>query len=270
MAPRRPPGRPTGFHGLLWGSRANPPPMLPTPGDGDAFRNARWTTAAPPSHAQGKINVRIPALFGGHARMVCRPLHQEPIPADVPYLHANPVLAAAWNVRLAAVRHPRVGLCWRGSAGVELYRTGAASHTDQRSIYPPATLLPLVHTLAPTATLVSLQKPLLPGDRTTLPLLYFDDTLLASFEQTAALMANLDYVISIDTSIANLAGAMGLPGSVFVPPWPDRRWDGTWYPTLRIARCNQPHHWAPAVAAVARIALAELAAWPNLPAPRRT
>ena len=82
-----------------------------------------------------------------------------------------------------------------------------------------------------------------------------------SFDDTAALVANLDLVITVDTAVAHLAGAMGKPVWVLLPAGPDWRWllgreDSPWYPAMRLFRQRAPGDWAEVIGRVAR-ALAE-------------
>ncbi len=85
---------------------------------------------------------------------------------------------------------------------------------------------------------------------------------LNDFADTAALIANLDLVISSDTAVAHLAGAMGKPVWVLLPVAPDWRWmlhrsDSPWYPTMRLFRQEKPGTWEPVVRRIAET-LAEL------------
>jgi hypothetical protein len=167
------------------------------------------------------------------------------LPGAVPYLHADPELTAAWRARLAAVdiQGPRVGLVWAGNPG---------KVADARRSLPADRLAPL---FVDGAHFVSLQKngPATPAD---LPLTNFMGE-VADFADTAALVANLDLVISVDTAVAHLAGALGKLVWVldrFDPCW---RWlagrrDSPWYPTLRLYRQPTPGDWAPVLAEVLR------------------
>jgi tetratricopeptide (TPR) repeat protein len=171
----------------------------------------------------------------------------ETIPSAVPYLHAPPMGVIAWNARLGPnKRRPRIGLAWRGMP----------THKNElnRSIRLSA-LLPLFDI---DATFVSLQKDVRPDERSTLnehgDLLHFGDA-LTDFSETAALIANLDLVISVDTSIAHLAGALAKPVWILLPFTPDWRWllhrlDSPWYPTARLFRQDGSRAWDSVIARV--------------------
>jgi ADP-heptose:LPS heptosyltransferase len=122
-------------------------------------------------------------------------------------------------------------------------------------------LLPL---LDADAKFVSLQKDVRGDDAATLrdrsDVLDFSDA-LRDFSDTAALIANLDLVISVDTSVVHLVGALGKPVWVLLPFIPDWRWlldrdDSPWYPTARLFRQDETRSWAPVVARV-RAALSD-------------
>ena len=175
----------------------------------------------------------------------------ETIPATVPYLTADPRLSAAWRARLAPLPGLRVGLAWAG--GVRPDQPELAAVDARRSI-ALARLAPLA--AIEGVSFVSLQK----GDAaaqaappTSLALHDFTGE-LADFADTAALIANLDLVISVDTSVAHLAGALGKPVWLlnrFDPCW---RWllgrdDSPWYPTLRQFRQPSSGDWDSVIAA---------------------
>jgi hypothetical protein len=111
----------------------------------------------------------------------------------------------------------------------------------------------------------ALQKELTDADRATLatqPALAAHDAALADYADTAALIAQLDLVISIDTSVAHLAGGLGVPVWVMLPHSPDWRWlegrpDSPWYPSARLFRQAARGDWDGVVARVA----AALADW---------
>jgi hypothetical protein len=193
------------------------------------------------------------------------------IPCAVPYLTAEPALVDHWARRLPPTRDLRVGLVWAGQA-----RPWLAGFTglDRRRSTDLATLAPLAAVSG--VQFVSLQKgeaarEAKSADRALNLLDVMDD--VRDFADTAAIVANLDLVISVDTSVLHLAGALGKP--VFLLDrydncwrWLSRREDSPWYPTLRIFRQERPGAWAPVIARVAA-ALARMAAERSVPAESR-
>lgn len=162
------------------------------------------------------------------------------IPAEVPYLRSDPVRVAAWRERIGpAAGQPRIGVAWSGSGAIR---------NDKRSMLLPD-LLPLV---GGWAEWVSLQKELSEADAeliaTRADIRHFGPE-LADFADTAALVELVDLVVTIDTSVANLAGAMGKPVWIMLPFAPhDWRWlldreDSPWYPTARLFRQSSPGDW---------------------------
>jgi tetratricopeptide (TPR) repeat protein len=155
------------------------------------------------------------------------------IPADMPYLPAVPDSGIeAWENRLGARTRLRVGLVWSGDP----------SHVNDETRSIP--LRTLSRILDVDATFVSLQKNPRPHDaavlreRSDLVDLTAD---LADFADTAALINCLDLVITVDTSVAHLAGALGCPTWILLPWTPDYRWlldraDSPWYPSVRLFR----------------------------------
>jgi tetratricopeptide (TPR) repeat protein len=164
----------------------------------------------------------------------------ETIPARVPYLHADPAKVAAWRSRLGAPRGHRVGLV--GS--------GAITHRNDanRSIG----LHRLARLLAvPGIEWHSLQKEYREADAAHLAK---DSSIrshhqhLGDFADLAALVECMDLVISVDTSAAHVAGALGKPVWILLPHAPDFRWmlareDSPWYPTARLYRQAGPGDW---------------------------
>jgi tetratricopeptide (TPR) repeat protein len=163
------------------------------------------------------------------------------IPSDVPYLPAPPPhLVQAWKDRLGAHGKLRVGLVWSGNP--------QHGNDHNRSI-PLRALLPLLDL---DATFVSLQKDPRPGDCDLLA--QRDDVIdltrhLTDFVETAALIRCLDLVITVDTSVAHLAGALGSSTWILLPYTPDYRWlldrdDSPWYPTMRLFRQPETREYA--------------------------
>ena len=185
------------------------------------------------------------------------------IPAQVPYLTAEPPRVASWRQRLRSLSGLRVGLAWQGNLTVEkqVWARG-------RSI-PLAALEPL--TQLPGICLIALQKgPGLeqlhnvPFAERIIDLSADLDRGSDAFLDTAAVMAGLDLVISSDTSIAHLAGALGRPVWTVLAASAEWRWglersDCPWYPTMRLFRQTTDGDWDAVVAAIAA-ALQELTA----------
>ncbi len=206
-------------------------------------------TRPPPCDFQVPL-MSLPHLLGGI------------VPADIPYLRPDPAAAAAWGRRLTGLPGLKVGLAWSGAPRPHDRQSNLV---DRRRSLTLAQFAPLAG-IAPV-TLVSLQKGAAAAQQAAPPAgLALVDVMeeIGDFADTAALAANLDLVISVDTSVAHLAGALGRPVwllSRFDGCW---RWllersDSPWYPTARLFRQSRPGDWQPVVAAVAA-ALAELAA----------
>ncbi len=168
----------------------------------------------------------------------------ETIPATCPYLAAETDRVATWAERLRGVGGEfRIGLCWRGSHDWR---------ADPRRSVPPALLVPLA--ALPGVRLISLQ---VDADETAraLPMLeHFAeaDADGDAFIDTAAMMANLDLVVSCDTSIAHLAGALARPTFLLLQAVPEWRWligreDTPWYPTIRLFRQRDGNDWTETV-----------------------
>jgi hypothetical protein len=154
----------------------------------------------------------------------------------VPYIHAEAEKSAAWKNKLAAAAGKRVGLLWAGNPKYK---------NDKVRSCPPAKLLPLSE--AAGVAFVSLQKGAAAAPPAPLKLLDLTAE-LTDFTETAGLIANLDLLIAVDTSVAHLAGAMGKPTWIMLPAVPDWRWmlgreDSPWYPTVRLFRQTTPGDW---------------------------
>ncbi len=182
------------------------------------------------------------------------------IPAEIPYLTAEPAAIESWRQRLAGLTRLKVGLVWAGGAA-QPDRPDAARADARRSL-ALAALAPL----AGLADFVSLQKGPPAAQIPPAGLVLHDFTAeLKDFADTAALIEALDLVISVDTAVAHLAGALGKP--VWLLNRYDTCWrwllgrdDSPWYPSLRQFRQPSPDDWGPVIAAVA----AALAAIPRM------
>jgi len=161
------------------------------------------------------------------------------IPASVPYVFADPARVEAWRPRLPGNTR-RIGLAWGGNP---------THHRDRLRSIPLEQFVPLMKVAG--ATFYSLQfglgseqVKLLPPDARLIDL----GGELKDFADTAAVVSHLDLVISVDTSVAHLAGAMGKPVWILLNKGCDWRWllereDSPWYPTARLFRQTTAGGW---------------------------
>jgi len=167
-------------------------------------------------------------------------------PADVPYLQADEADIARWAQALPPRRGPRVGLVWN------------ADPTDPgrwRSV-KLADLAPLAQVVG--VDFFSVQKGAGAEQLGTIAEgMHVADlgAQLTDFADTAALLTQLDLVVSVDTAVAHLAGALGLPVWILLPSLPDARWlldreDSPWYPSARLFRQERPGDWMPVITRV--------------------
>jgi tetratricopeptide (TPR) repeat protein len=163
------------------------------------------------------------------------------IPAQIPYLFADPALVEHWSKELAALPGFKIGIAWQGDPKLV--------EDKQRSIplryFEPLARLDGVHLISLQKGLGSEQVADVRFPVTVLPL----DEKTGPFMDTAAVMKNLDLVIAADTAIAHLAGALGVPVWLALSLFPyDWRWhlgrdDSPWYPNLRIFRQVELDNW---------------------------
>ncbi|MBV8924365.1 MAG: glycosyltransferase family protein [Bradyrhizobium sp.] len=185
----------------------------------------------------------------------------ETIPAGTAYL-PRPVDARvqAWERRLHERLGPRsklrVGLAWSGNP----------QHANDRN--RSFQLGKLSRLLDLDAAFVSLQKEPRPEDRAQLERTRIIDLTahLTDLAETAALMSCLDLVITVDTSVAHLAGALGRPTWILLPYAPEYRWllgrdDSPWYESVRVFRQDQTRDYAPVIERVREALQARLSAW---------
>ncbi len=172
----------------------------------------------------------------------------ETIPADVPYLAAPPKVVSHWRTRLGGDGGVKVGLVWRGSTTFA---------TDRKRSIDPSLLGPLFG--VPGVRLISLQKEPRDHDLAVLrgfgPLEHIGAE-LGDFADTAGALLALDLVVSVDTAVAHLAGALGHPVLLLLPFAPDWRWllardDSPWYPSARLFRQPALDDWPSVIARVA-------------------
>lgn len=160
------------------------------------------------------------------------------IPAAIPYLAPPPERMERWRTRLARNGAVRVGLVWAGSP----------THSNDRNRSMPLAALARLSNIA-RVRLYSLQKGAaaaqIPGSGMDLDPLGDE---LADFGDTAAALSQIDLLVSVDTSVAHLAGALGRPVLLLLPTGVDWRWlsgreDSPWYPSLRLLRQRNPGDW---------------------------
>lgn len=187
--------------------------------------------APPPFDVQLPL-MSIPRVLGTTA---------DTIVADVPYLDPEPAKLAAWQHVLRDASKMKVGVVWAGNP--------RHKHDVFRSLAAEAVLPRLA---VPGVQLYSLQKDPRPADHAVLADLgdaVIDlETMLRDFSDTAAAICALDLVITIDSAVAHLAGALGRPVWLMLPYALDWRWlrereDSPWYPTMRLFRQSSPGDW---------------------------
>ncbi len=191
-----------------------------------------------------------PPRFDVHASLMSLPyiLHTTltTIPATTPYLFAAPGLVEQWKQELSRFPGFKIGIVWQGNPK---YWNPHLKATDLvRSVrlaqFEPIARQPGVH-------LVSLQKGFGSEQIAEMKERFAVadlSTRLNDFMDTAAVIKNLDLVITVDTAVAHLAGALGVPTWVALPYVPDWRWllqrqDSPWYPTLRLFRQSRTDAW---------------------------
>jgi tetratricopeptide (TPR) repeat protein len=183
------------------------------------------------------------------------------IPAAPSYLPRPPAeRCALWEQRLGPHDRMRVGLVWSGNP---------MHLNDHNRSMALATLAPL---LGLTAQFVSLQKDPRPADKAMLADRggILDLTAdIRDFVDTAALIDRLDLVLTVDTSVAHLAGALGKPTWIMLPYTPDYRWllgrdDSPWYPSVRLFRQDERRDYATVVGRVHDALAQQVAAFPAI------
>jgi len=167
------------------------------------------------------------------------------IPCDVPYVGIPADLAKAWRERFAGATGVKVGIAWAGSELLEAHA--------RRSL-PLSKLAPLL--AVQNVSFISLQKALPAGDTEDREQIIDRMAECGDFMDTAALIANLDLVISVDTAVVHLAGALGRPVWLLNRFDGDWRWGlgldrSPWYPTMTIFNQTAPDRWEDVIERVA-------------------
>ncbi len=168
------------------------------------------------------------------------------IPSLSPYLASTAARREFWQRHLGPPSKPRVGLVWSGNV------------RDRDDLQRSLTLKALLPYLPPGLEYICLQKELRPADQDAMqanPIRFFGAH-IQDFSDTAALCDMVELVISVDTSVAHLAGALGKPTWILLPYAPDWRWmldrdDSPWYPSARLYRQGSDRSWTPVLERVA-------------------
>jgi hypothetical protein len=183
------------------------------------------------------------------------------IPAPVSYLFVDQLLREQWQEKVPQGPGLRVGICWQGNP---LY-SGDRFRSVALEVFRPLAAVPGVR-------LFSMQKGAgseqLPALQEELGIIDLGCHIGGDFRDTAAAIMNLDLVITVDSSVAHLAGALGVPAWIVLPANPDWRWgfdrsDSPWYPRARLFRQKAWGDWPDVFARVA-LALREEARRPLL------
>jgi Flp pilus assembly protein TadD len=161
------------------------------------------------------------------------------VPAEVPYLSVDPARRALWRKRLGKKKRPRIGLVWSGEP---------VHYNDHHRNIPVAVLAPL---LGLPCAFHALNRSIRAGDRAALAgcrNLRFHEREIADYADTAALIEAMDLVITSDTTVAHIAGALGKPVWILLSWIASWRWmlnraDSPWYPTATLIRQNWLGDW---------------------------
>jgi tetratricopeptide (TPR) repeat protein len=208
-------------------------------------------------------NNSTPGRFDMQAALMTMPFilntQEATIPNMHPYLFADPALVTYWKEKLKEDRNLKIGICWQGNPNYSTHflRLVVATKSMRPAIFAPLGNIPGI-------TLYSLQKDHAQNVDESLPegfiIQTFDehfDNEHGRFMDTAAVMRNLDLIITVDTATAHLAGGLGVPVWVLLPKHADWRWlldraDTPWYPTMRLFRQTVTGNWSTVIDEVCR------------------
>jgi tetratricopeptide (TPR) repeat protein len=204
-----------------------------------------------------------PAHFDYHVPLVSLPYilktRIDSVPATIPYLYADASLVEEWRLKLAHDTNFKVGICWQGNSEytTAFLRAAVAGKSIPIQDFEPLTHIPGVTIYSLQHTTGTEQLNVLPA---TMKLSLFDgdfDSTHGRFMDTAAVIKNLDLVITIDTSICHFAAALGMPVWNLLPNPPDWRWmlnrtDTPWYPNMKLFRQATPGDWHGTIQVVVR------------------
>jgi hypothetical protein len=230
---------------VLWTPRALMP-LLQTSG----FRELVPADEPPPACDFECEVASLPHVFGTTL---------ETVPNRVPYLAADPRLTSQWQARLGGAGGLRIGVCWRGNRANPLERARSIPFEQLSALAVPGVRL---MGLQPSGADEAAGAPAA-FESSGLDDIYgaADDALA----NAAAVIRNLDLVITTDTPLAHLAGALAVPVWVALEIVPDWRWmlerrDSPWYPSMRLFRQQRAGRWADVLQEMAAALRAEVAA----------
>lgn len=197
------------------------------------------------------IGTTVTGQFDYHVPLLSLPLalgtRLETVPATIPYLHADPARVDIWRDRIGSHGF-RIGICWQGNPTLQNPRRAFGIEMLAGLGALPGVRLISLHKGQGLSQLADLP----PGMRVESLGDDFDEPQPrgpGAFIDTAAVMTLCDLVVTLDTSVAHLAGALGVPVWVALKHAPDWRWlldreDSPWYPSMRLFRQDSPGDWA--------------------------
>ena len=191
-----------------------------------------------PAHDAQATLMSLPAIFAD----------DEPtIPRDIPYLFPDPELVNYWKERLAHDTNVKIGICWQSDVHNDVSRMPIARRGMPLDVFFKLKDIAGIslYSLQKKEGLAQLDN--LPADFTLHAFDNFDEE-HGNFMDTAAIMQHMDLIITIDSAVAHLAGALGRPVWLLLPYATDWRWmhnrtDSPWYPTMRIFKQPHPFDW---------------------------
>jgi len=203
--------------------------------------------------------------FDVHAPLMSLPrileIEVDTIPADIPYLYADEQLVQEWSqyIKQHSTKLLNVGICWQGNPNYStpFLRNAVAAKSIELLEFAPISELPGVQLYCLQKMTGEKQLQNLPDDF-NLHIFEGDfDNSNGRFMDTAAVMKNLDLVLTVDTSIGHLAGGLGVPVWVILPEPADWRWmlresDSPWYPNMRLFRQPKPGDWESVIQTVVK------------------
>lgn len=196
-----------------------------------------YKSPLPPHDAVASL-MSLPAIFNDT---------EETISTPIPYIYPDPELVAQWHERLQLYDTIKIGITWQSDVHNDVSRLPIARRGIPLSLFEPLlqdprfTFISLqrfegteqIAQLSPACTLITYENL---------------DTEHGAFMDTAAIIANLDFVIAVDSAVANIPGALGIPTLLLLPYVADWRWitdrtDSPWYPQHRIFKQPKPFDW---------------------------